>query len=300
MRRRWLLPFALVATAAGLAHAQGTPVTTVETRPADVRVGIVIELTVNVAPERAEQLSAALADALHRELEVDAIGGADVTRRVPEGGVPEECLASRDCVADLARRLDATELLFLAMVQVGADIQIDASWVSVATGEVISRPRVELLADARAGEIFSAAATRLLPHARKRPLAVVVTPGEPRPAGPDRHMTAASWIAAGAGAAAIAGGVALGLSARSSFQRCNVDDPPSDCDDDERDSIGQKALFADLLVGAGVVGLGAAVFLYVRSDRGEVAREKATDVKATAWSVTPIRGGAFAELRVGF
>lgn len=300
MRRRWLLPFALVASAAGLAHAQGTPVTTVETRPADVRVGIVIELTVNVAPERAEQLSAALADALHRELEVDAIGGADVTRRVPEGGVPEECLASRDCVADLARRLDATELLFLAMVQVGVDIQIDASWVSVATGEVISRPRVELLADARAGEIFSAAATRLLPHARKRPLAVVVTPGEPRPAGPDRRMTTGAWIAAGTGAAALAGGVALGLSARSSFQRCNVDDPPPDCDDDERDSIGRKALFADLLVGAGVIGLGTAVFLYVRSDRGEVAREKATDVKATAWSVTPIRGGAFAELRVGF
>ncbi len=304
MRRRCLLPLAVLAVVgaqAGEARAQGTPITTVESRPADVRVAIVVELTVNVAPERADQLSAALADALHRELEVDAIGGADVARRLPEGGVPEECVASRDCVVDLARRLDASELLFLAMVQVGADIQIDASWVSVATGEVVSRPRVELLADARAGEIFSAAATRLLPHARKRPLAVVVTPGEPRPTGPDRYMSAGAWIATGVGVAAIGGGVALGLSAGSSFDRCNVDDPPIDCDAAERDSIGRRALYADLLVGAGVVGLGAAVFLYLRSDRGEpVAKEKPKAAKPTAWSVTPVRGGAFAELRVGF
>lgn len=295
MTRRWVLPLILAAASAGTAHAQTPP----EHKPPDVRVAIVVELTVNVTPERAEQLSAALADALHRELEVDAVGGGDVARRLPEGGVPEECLAKKECVDDLARRLDATELLFLAMVQVGADIQIDSSWVSVATGEVISRPRVELFADARAGEVFSSAATRLLPHARKRPLAVVVQPGDPRPTGPQRHITVGSTIAASLGVAAMGGGVALGLSARSSFQRCDHEPPPIDCDDDERDSIGKRALYADVLAGVGVIGLGTAVFLYIRSDRGEpVAKEKGS--KASAWSVTPTRGGAFAELRVGF
>src|SRR5687768_14706409 len=144
MLRRCVLSLCLAAAAVGVAHAQAQPVT-LEPRPSDVRVAIVVELTVNVAPDRAEQLSAALADALHRELEVDAVGGADVARRLPDGGVPEECLAKKECIADLAHRLDATELLFLAMVQVGADIQIDASWASVTTGEVVSRPRVELL-----------------------------------------------------------------------------------------------------------------------------------------------------------
>lgn len=301
MKRRWVLPFVLTAAAAGTAHAQAPakPVV-VDSKPADVRVAIVIELTVNVMPERAEQLSAALADALHRELEVDAVGGGDVSRRLPEGGVPEECLARKPCIDDLAARLDATELLFLAMVQVGADIQIDSSWASVATGEVVSRPRIELLADARAGEVFSGAATRLLPHARKRPLAVVVTPGEQKPRGPQRHVTLGSGIVAGVGLAAVGGGVAIGLSARSSFQRCDVDmDPPPDCDDDYRKSISRRTLYADVLTGVGVIGLGTAVYLYIRSDRGEpVAKE--TGTKATAWSVTPTRGGAFAELRVGF
>jgi hypothetical protein len=301
MSRRCALPLVLVAVMAGGAHAQSVELAppVVSTQRADVRVAIVVELTVNVVPERAVQLSAALADALHRELEVDAVGGADVARRLPEGGVPEECVATKACVDDLAARLDANELLFLAMVQVGADIQIDSSWVSVTTGEVVSRPRVELLADARAGEIFSAAATRLLPHARKRPLAVVVTPGEQKPKGPERRFTVGSLVAGGVGVALVGGGVAIGLSARSSFQRCDVEvDPPVDCDDDYRDSIGTKALYADLMIGAGVVALGAATYLYLTSARGEVAKEKGP--KATAWSVMPTRGGAFAELRVGF
>ncbi|HUQ02105.1 MAG TPA: hypothetical protein VM261_06385 [Kofleriaceae bacterium] len=300
MSRRIALPLVVVAALVGVAHAQTVlPAPMVTNQPSDVRVAIVVELTVNVVPERAVQLSAALADALHRELEVDAVGGADVARRLPEGGVPEECVATKACVDDLARRLDANELLFLAMVQVGADIQIDSSWVSVATGEVISRPRVELLADARAGEVFSAAATRLMPHARKRPLAVVVTPGEPKDTGPDHHFTMGSIVAGGVGIAAIGGGVAMGLSARSSYKRCDTgENPPVDCDGDYKDSIGTKALYADLLVGAGVIGVGTAVYLYLRSDRREVAQEKGP--KATAWSVTPTRGGAFAELRVGF
>jgi hypothetical protein len=307
MLRRCVLPLALVfaALAATTAHAQVTDEPHDEPKPSDVRVAIVVELTVNVAPERAVQLSAALADALHRELEVDAVGGADVARRLPEGGVPEECLAKKECVDDLARRLDANELLFLAMVQVGADIQIDSSWVSVTTGEVTSRPRVEILADARAGEVFSAAATRLLPHAKKRPLAVVVQPGESKPTR-ERDMPLTGWIAGGVGVAALGGGIALGLSARSSFHHCDVpnDEVPLDCrGDDARDKIGKRALYADVLTGVGVIGLGTAIFLYLRSEHEVAAVEKKPQVMpapATAWSVTPVRGGAFAELRVGF
>ena len=292
----------IVAAMAMTAVAQPAAPLAPAEKASDVRVGIVVELTVNVSPERAEQLAAALADALHRELEVDAVGGGDVSRRLPEGGVPEECLASKDCISDLARRLDCNQLLFLAVVQVGADIQIDSSWVDIASGEVTSRPRIDLLADARAGEVFSAAATRLLPHARKRPLAVVVTPGEPRPTGPEHHLTTGVWIAAGAGTVALVGGVVFGLKARSGFQRCQTDAANCELTQEERDRIDRNALFADLLLGGAVAGLATATILYLRSDRRETARETPTKPggAATAWSLTPTRGGAFAELRVGF
>jgi hypothetical protein len=281
-----------IALAAGVAAAQEPAV-----EASDVRVGVVVELTVNVSPDRAEALGAALADALHRELEVDAIGGGDVTRRLPENGVPEECIATKGCVADLAGRLDVNELLFLAVVQVGADIHIDSSWVNVATGEVLSRPRVELLADARAGEVFSAAATRLLPHARKRPLAAVVMPPG-KPTGPDRHFTAGVWIAGGLGLAAAGGATLFGLQARSKYNECEQ----LECDQAGKDDVGRTALYADIMIGAAIAGTATAVVLYLRSDRNRNERAKVTTPPepATAFSVAPLRGGAFAELRVGF
>lgn len=282
----WLAPWLALAATATLAAAQ--PAAT------EPRVGVVVELTVNVTPERTDALGGALADALRRELEVEAIGGGDVTRRLPDGGVPDECVATPACIADLARRLDATELLFLAVVQVGDDIQIDSSWVDVAGGEIVARPRIELHADARAGEVFSAAATRLLPHAHKRPLATVFVAPEPTPAGPTRHLTTGTWIAAGVATAALAGGTGLGLSARSSYHRCERDE----CSAATKDAIGARARYADLLFGAALAGTATAVVLYLRSARAPEAA--ATAAAATAWTVTPTRGGAVAEVRVGF
>jgi hypothetical protein len=261
----------------------------------NVRVGVVVELTVNVTAERSEALGAALADALHRELEVDAVGGGDVSRRLPERGVPDECVATPGCVADLARRLDVDEILFLAVVQVGPDIHIDSSWVSVATGEVLSRPRVELLADARAGEVFSAAATRLLPHARKRPLATVIVPMGPT--GPQRSFTKGVWIAGGVALAAGGGATMLGLSARARYRTCERE---TDCTRGDRDEIGRRALYADILIGTAVAATATAVVLYMRSAPEERATVTSPPGPTTAVTVSPTRGGAFAELRVGF
>ncbi len=263
------------------------------TDPEDIRVGVVIELTVNVTAERSEALGAALADALHRELEVDAVGGGDVSRRLPERGVPDECVATPGCVADLAKRLDVEEILFLAVVQVGPDIHIDSSWANVATGEVRSRPRVELLADARAGEVFSAAATRLLPHARKRPLATVIVPGGPT--GPPRHFTRGVWIAGGVALAATAGAIPLGLSARARYRTCES----QACTQGDRDEIGRRALYADLLIGTAVAATATAVVLYLRSAPDHKATETSPAAKP-AISISPTAGGAFAELRVAF
>ncbi|MCE9572701.1 MAG: hypothetical protein K8W52_06050 [Deltaproteobacteria bacterium] len=258
-------------------------------QPAHPRVGVIVDLAANVSDERATELGSALADALQRELDVDAIGGADVARRLPPAGVPDECVAEPRCVAELAARLDASELLFLAIVQVGTTVQVDATWASVATGQVVARPRVELPADARAGEVFAAAAKRLLPDAAPRE-AIVTT--APVVVGPSRHLTRGTWIAGGLGIAALAAGTGFGLSARGTYDRCERD--PDTCDAGTRSGITTRARVADAMFIGAIAGIATAAILYLRSDR------ESAPAKAQAWRVAPTRHGAMAEFRVEF
>jgi hypothetical protein len=164
------------------------------------RVGVVIELTVNVDATRADAIGKSLADALTRTLEVDAFGGGDVSRRLPAEGLPEECLGNPGCITDIAARLDADQLLFLALAQIGSELQIDASWVDIASGQVTARPRLVLPDDTKSFQTFLEQAPRYLPDA---PVRAPKTgdggslPTRTVPAVP-RHMTTASWITAGA------------------------------------------------------------------------------------------------------
>jgi hypothetical protein len=254
------------------------------------RVGVIVDLAANISPDRATELGAALADALQRELDVDAIGGADVTRRLPTDGVPEGCVAEPRCVADLAARLDATELLFLAIVQVGPTVQVDSTWTSLRTSATIARPRIAVPADARAGEVFAAAARRLLPDAPVRAIALA-PPVLTLPPAPTRHLTTPTWIAGGAALAALAGGAAFGLVARGTYQRCDRD--PASCDAADRHGITVRAAAADALFAGALIGAGTAAFFYLRS----AGREHRP---AQAWQLVPTRHGAFAELHVEF
>jgi len=250
-------------------------------------VGVVIELAVDVEPDRADAIGAALADALNRELKVDAVGGDEVSRRLPPGGLPEECLAKAECVKDVAARIDAEQLLFLVVVQMGADVQVDASWADVATGAVKPRPRVILKADANAVSAFADQAQRYLPDARERRNETIIMNGGGGPAGPSRHLTTTSWITGGLSVVALGGAGVLGLTVRSRYQKCErlVDnlDPSDDCTDGELDTIDQRGLIADLTLGVGVAAAIATAVLYWRSDG---------DGETAAVGVTPTTGGA--------
>ena len=282
--RPWM-PALVVMLAAVSATAQPAPVA------ARARVAVVIDLSANLSVARASELGSALADALQRELDVETLGGDDVERRLPPGGVPEGCIADRACIADLGARLDASELLLLSVVELDGDVRIDATWIAVATGLAVARPRIDLDDDTRAGEVFAAAAPRLLPDAPRR--ATEHGGGPPTTPGPRRHLTAGSAVAGGVAVAALAGGVGFGLSARASYDRCERD--PDGCDGAARDGIGTRALVADLLVAGAVVGAATAAILYLRSaDHGEA------QPLAQRWIVTPTRHGALAELRVRF
>jgi hypothetical protein len=267
MRLLAVLLVLLTAPAAFADEAkQAPPPEEVPAEPAP-RIAVVIELAVNVDAARADELGAALADALNRELVVDAFGGTDVSRTLPEGGLPEECLGRPECVNDVAARLDAEQLLFLVVVQVGADVQVDCSWVDLATGVVSARPRVVLGSDARAVSVFAKAATRFLPDAEKRgPNTIVIGGGGGPivPRGEGRHMTLTSWIFTGVGGAALIAGGILAVSARSSYERC--DNLAGGCSDNTIDGIGHRSLAADISVAAALGCAVTTVILYLRSD----------------------------------
>src|SRR5215831_9826697 len=189
------------------------------TRP---KVAVVPGIVVNLAAARVDALTQTLAEALQAELEVDAIGGVEVRRRLPPAGLPSDCVASEPCIADVARRLGAEQLLFLVLIDTGASgaIQIDSTWIDPVAHRSGSRPAIDIatIADARAR--FAAAASQLLPDAtvRPKPQASVGRMSEPVP----RHFALPTYLTAGATLVGLGVGIPLGLDARSRYNDCTA------------------------------------------------------------------------------
>src|SRR3954452_5022602 len=81
-----------------------------------IKVAVVPGIAVNLDAARVDALSQDLADALATELDIDAIGGLEVRRQLPPDGIPPDCVATPSCVADVAKRVSANQLLFVVMV----------------------------------------------------------------------------------------------------------------------------------------------------------------------------------------
>ncbi len=245
----------VVLLSAGVARAEGVS-----------RVGVVVATRVNVTEGEADALASALADALRDRLVTDAVAGAEARRRLPPGGVEEDCVARAACVSDIAERLGADQVLFLVVVRIGPRVQIDSTWARPSTGQVVSRAAM-VIEDGKRGapEVFGAAARRLLPDTEPRTVhAAVVLPQRTR----GRHVTRGTMIAGAASVVALAGGIGLALAARSDYDDLEADG----CDqtacagvDGRVDSMEHKALAADVLFGASAVAAGVAVFLYLGS-----------------------------------
>lgn len=262
---------ALAAVALGVRIARAEPIP---------RVGVAVATVVNVEPAEAQEISEALGKALHTKLMVDVIAGAEASRRLPEEGVADKCVVDKACIADVAQRLSADQLLFLVVVKVGGRIQVDSTWADPASGKTVSRPAVVIEGGQGAEEQFAAAASNLMPDAALRP----APPPEPkiddggitgpnRPDGPTlvarqrpRRMTTGAWVAAGVGGAALAGAVTFTLLTRKDYKDC---DASRDCSNGTLDAIDRKALTADVLWGAAIVSGAAAAFLYWQSG-GEI------------------------------
>lgn len=234
------------------------------------RVGVAVATQVNTTPADAQAMSEALGKALHKELLVDVIAGTEAARRLPEAGVADNCVVDKACIADVAQRLSADQILFLVVVKVGGRVQVDSTWADAATGKTVSRPAVVIEAGQEAEAQFAAAAQTLMPDAAPRPDVPVIAPppggDDTAPEGPTfitrqrpRRMTTPAWVAVGVGGAALAGAVTFTLLTRNDYKDC---DARTDCSDGELDAIENKALAADILWGTAAVSGAAAGLLY--------------------------------------
>lgn len=267
-RRGVLVALAAAAVCASAGSALAAP-----------RVAVVIGESLGVEPGDADQLGAALAAALSKQLVVDAIGGSDVTRRLPPAGLPDECLATPACLADLGARLDADRLLVLVLVRGGNEIQVDANDVVVATGAATPRPRVAIIDLTAAQATFAAEATRYVPDApaRDQGTTIVVGGGDEE----SRPIRPIVWGIGGAGVAALVGAGVLGLSVRSAYAGC--DDPALPCARSKVDDIHRRAIIADVVLGVGVAAVATAVVLYVQTP---------TEKTRVQPAMAPVSGGA--------
>ena len=288
MRRSRLLAL-IPAVAAAVA-------TTAEAGP-QRRIGVIVSTTVGVEDGDSSRLSDDLAAALGGALPVDTISGAEVKRRMPPEGIPAECVGDAACRNDLGRRLDADELLLLAIVKVGDRINIDATWADVASGRSASRPRLTLSPGDDARSRFAEIAPRYLPHIRKEkePEArIIMVPAEAVERDDGRRITLPVIIAGGTAAAAGVTGAIFALAARSRFDELDSSGcrETRTCDQGLVDSGKNRALAADLFF-AGAVAAGAtAAVLYYLSGPDE-PREPRVSVTGGAGHLGVSLGGRF-------
>ncbi|MDB4962471.1 MAG: hypothetical protein JWP01_2470 [Myxococcales bacterium] len=232
-----------------------------------IKVAIVPGIAVNLDAARVDALSQDLADALQTELDIDATGGLEVRRQLPPDGIPPDCVATPACIADVAQRVGANQLLFVVMVDTGTGgaIQIDSTWIEAATGKTASRPAIDIASLADAKSRFLTAARQLLPDAPVRPKPK--TGGSIGTMSPEipRHFTTPAKITAGVAVVGVGLGIAFGIKARSKYNACDED--RAACSSSDRDTIRNFGLIAD----AGyLIGLGAAAattVLYVTSGK---------------------------------
>ncbi|HEX2688098.1 MAG TPA: hypothetical protein VHN14_15825 [Kofleriaceae bacterium] len=246
------------------------------------RVAVVPGIAVNLDAARVDALSQDLAEALSAELDIDAIGGLEVRRRLPITGLPPDCVASPACINDLAKRLDAQELLFVVMVDTGTGgaIQVDSTWVDPATHRSVPRPAIDIVTLRDAKSRFVSAAQKLLPDVpvRTKPNAG----GIGRMSAPvPRHLTMATYLTAGAAAVGLGAGVTFGLVTRSKYKTCeDMASTGVGCTQSRKDAIRRIALVAD--AGWFVLFGGAVATAVVYATSGE----------ASHVIVEPIPGGA--------
>lgn len=257
--RRSMFVLAWLASA-GIASPAAADPTPDRDQPT-TKVAIVPGIAVNLDAAKVDGLSQDLAEALTAELTVIAVGGLEVRRQLPPDGVAPDCVTTPACVNDVAKKLNANQLLFVVMVDTGSggSIQIDSTWVDVSTGKTSSRPPIDVTSPSVARARFADSAHQLLPDAPLRPKAKdrTLVGGKPR------HITLPAYITAGVGVVGLGIGVSFAFDTRAKYDHCNNDGVL--CSDARKSSIRHIALAADAGFFLAVAGAIATGILYAGS-----------------------------------
>ncbi len=237
------------------------------------RVGVVVGTAVNLSAEAQMDLSARVGAALRLRLVVDVTAGREVSRRLVGEPQGVQCYLDGACQRRVAELLQVQELLVLNAVRAGTRLQVEPTWIDVASGRTVVRDafQSDSVKD-DLSEVLAAIAPALLPQAKLRPEAPAPKAGRDSttiyvhtatvgPALPPVQ----SWVAFGvAGAALIAGG-AVGLSAsadHADLESAGCAAMP--CDPGRIDAVDDKALIADLLfTAAGIAAVTGAVLWWL-------------------------------------
>jgi hypothetical protein len=233
--------FLLLAVLSNAANAQ--PARAV--KPA--RIAVVPVAAVNIDTQRVDALAQDLAEGLNAELDVDAVGGLDVRRNL-RPDLPADCATLPSCAAEVAKATGAEQILFVVMVDASGTgaLQVDATWVEPSSGKTANRPSVSLTStqDADAKARFQENATRFLPDAKVRPKlklgggsSLSVSAAKPR------HFTTPSLVTGGVAVVGLGVAIGFGLSARSTYNSCEV---AMTCSSAQKDTIQHTDLIADL------------------------------------------------------
>ena len=260
------------------------------------RVGIVTTVSVNATVDETNELARTLGKIVREKLSVDVIAGAEAQRRLPPDGLPAECVAEAQCRSEVGERLDADELLLLAVVRLGGRIQIDPTWANTGTGEVHSRDAIVIEPGQDPEAVFADAAQNLLPHIEKLPerqREIIVVGGG---ADDGRRFTRGTWIAMGVAGAALVGGAVFTFTSRQKFDDLDQKGCRGEalCTQSEIDSLRRHTLAADLLLATSLAAGVTAVVLYARSGGETPERAKtAVTVGAGSDSIGVSVGGSF-------
>ncbi|HSK05115.1 MAG TPA: hypothetical protein VK932_27890 [Kofleriaceae bacterium] len=239
-----------------------------EADSAPIKVAVIPGLAVNVDSTRVDALGQDLADALAAELVVEAAGGLEVRRQLPVEGLPPDCIADQACIADVARRVGAPQLLFIVVLDAGGGaVQIDSTWVEASSGKSASRPGLVLPPGSDPKSRLASAARALLPDAPVRPKPKTGVDGKMTPAVP-RHFTTTTKITAGVAVIGLGVGIGFGLSARSKFGECDVEFPGPTCvSDSYKDALFRRTIVADIGFAVGIAGAVATGVLFMTSGK---------------------------------
>ena len=261
---RWIMRVGIGFGLASSNLASAAPGKTAAATPPRIKVAIIPSIAVGLDAAKVDALGQDLAEALAAELDIDSVGGLEVRRQLPPDGLPADCVANRTCTEDVAKRVGAGQLLFVAMVDTAGRgaVQIDSTWVEPKTGKSAARSVIIVPSVNEARPRFAAAARQLLPDApvRRKDMGIegAMTPAMPR------HITRPAIVTAGVGAVGLGVGLYFGITSRQEFNDCNRD---PNCSQDDRDRITRDSLIADIGFVVAIGGAVASTVIYMTSSK---------------------------------